>query len=511
LSSRLFLTPYGGVNSIGGNTFLIECGSSKIFLDFGLDFGKHRSYFDFPLNIPKTTSALVMAGVLPRICSHDGRRFFEYCEIERGEGGREWKVIEKPPEENFSVIVSHAHMDHVGNSIFLPSSVPIWLSTFSKIYLTARYTVKRGGTLSRLALSNKAKVGESGLEKPNFEILRNDYRVFRNLAPFKVQDFIVEPYAVDHSIPGAFGFILRAGGFTVGYSGDFRMHGVAKDFSKAFVEKLSGERLDYFLCEGTNLGLNQVREESEVESSVEHAIKRFFDCGGEHAIVILSQTNVDRVSKMYGVARRLNLNLYLSDEIFLLTYYILASELRERIISPLPALLKDPSLEKRAEELWPGSGEVKSYGVLVGKDRTLVNKRLKELAEKLSLNCVSEEDFSRIPSRSLILLHGQPSLLDKRFSKNSMLIVSTSEHEDEEALYELDRFINQAMLLGVPMLRVHSSGHVSVVDLIEVIGKVRPKNLIPIHTLYQNFFKSYFERVYGVNVILPKEGQTIAL
>ncbi len=512
MSPNVFLIPYGGVGRIGGNTFLIEDGSSKIFLDFGLDFGKYRLYYDFPLNVPKTTLELLITGVLPKIYSHEGRQFFEYCEVEKGNGrGRGWTVIEKQPKEQFSVIISHAHLDHIGNSIFLPSSVPIYLSTFSKIsfltfFLSHLFIGKSGSLVDKLAISYNAKERIKSLERPEFDVLRNKYIIFRNNIPFKVDDVFVEPYAVDHSIPGSFGFIVKTSDHTMAYSGDFRVHGVVKDFSNNFIERLSSERIDYFLCEGTNLGLNPVRSEEEVVSSTMSVLKKFFDHGGEHALVILSHTNVDRISEMYGISRRLGLNFYVSGTIFLLLYYILTSELKERIRSPLPALVRDPKIDRTIQEFWPGSSEVSSFGVLA-KD----NPKLIKLAEKLSLNVADENDFSTVPKKSILLLNSLPSILSKKFVKNSLFIISTTEHEDEEDLYDLNRFVNQAMLLGVPLLRIHSSGHVNVIELIEVIKRVRPKNLIPIHTLYPNFFKSYFEKILDVNVILPTEGNPIKL
>lgn len=503
----MFLTPYGGVNRIGGNIFLIEDGSSKIFLDFGLDFGKYKSYYDFPLNVPRTTSELLTTGILPKIYSCAGKQIFEYCELERNSSkDKKWNIVEKQPNEPFSVIISHAHLDHIGNSIFLPSSVPICLSTFSKISFLTRFFIGKGGTLNdKLAISYNAKEKIKSLERPEFEVFRNNYAIFRNNVPFKACDLLVEPYAVDHSIPGAFGFLVRTSDYAIAYSGDFRMHGVVKEFSTKFIEKLSNERLDYFLCEGTNLGLNPVRSEEEVVSSTELVLKKFFEHDGEHALVILSQTNIDRISEMYGIARRFGLNFYISDTIFLLIYYILSSELKERIKSPLPAIVKDPKIDRMVKEFWPGSNEVKSFGV-IAKDKKLI-----KLAEKLSINIADENDFSTVPPKSIILLHNLYSMLSKRFMKNSIFIVSTTEHEDEEDLYDLNRFVNQAMLLGIPLLRIHSSGHVNVVELIEAIKRVRPKNLIPIHTLYQNFFKSYFERILDINVILPVEAQPIKL
>ena len=40
------LTFYGGVNEIGGNKILLQDKDTKVFLDFGMSFGKRGDYFD---------------------------------------------------------------------------------------------------------------------------------------------------------------------------------------------------------------------------------------------------------------------------------------------------------------------------------------------------------------------------------------------------------------------------------------------------------------------------------
>ncbi len=40
------LTPYGGVNEIGGNKILVEDRSTRVFLDFGMSFSLANQFFD---------------------------------------------------------------------------------------------------------------------------------------------------------------------------------------------------------------------------------------------------------------------------------------------------------------------------------------------------------------------------------------------------------------------------------------------------------------------------------
>ena len=61
------LTFYGGINEIGGNKFLLEDGSSRVFLDFGKNFGREKQYFDEPWIRPQREEHLLALGILPNL------------------------------------------------------------------------------------------------------------------------------------------------------------------------------------------------------------------------------------------------------------------------------------------------------------------------------------------------------------------------------------------------------------------------------------------------------------
>ena len=51
------LTFYGSVNKIGGNKILLQDKDTKVFLDFGMSFGKRSDYFDTFMG-PRTATGL---------------------------------------------------------------------------------------------------------------------------------------------------------------------------------------------------------------------------------------------------------------------------------------------------------------------------------------------------------------------------------------------------------------------------------------------------------------------
>jgi ribonuclease J len=89
--------------------------------------------------------------------------------------------------------------------------------------------------------------------------------------------------------------------------------------------------------------------------------------------------------------------------------------------------------------------------------------------------------------------------------KNVEYIYSFSEHflEGEENEDECIVLENWMKHFGVRFHKAHCSGHISRNELIEVVKRINPKILIPIHTQKAEGFKGFH-----VNVKIPeKEGR----
>ena len=119
----MILTPYGGVNEIGGNCFLLESPESSILLDFGRSFKQESIYFAGYLQ-PRTSQGLtdfLEFNTIPRIQGL-------YDDFFNIDFGTERKDID-------GVFLSHAHMDHYGNLNLLHKSIPVYMGETAKLII----------------------------------------------------------------------------------------------------------------------------------------------------------------------------------------------------------------------------------------------------------------------------------------------------------------------------------------------------------------------------------------
>ncbi len=116
----------------------------------------------------------------------------------------------------------------------------------------------------------------------------------------KVGSLEVEPIHVDHSVPGAYGFIIHTTEGAVIYSGDFRIHGTKSEMTRDFVKAAAENKPIAMLCEGTNLIGADFSTEHEVNEKINKVV------GTTQNLVLASfrHTDVDRTRTLFEVAKR---------------------------------------------------------------------------------------------------------------------------------------------------------------------------------------------------------------
>ena len=135
------------------------------------------------------------------------------------------------------VFLSHAHFDHVEHIPFIDPIISVCMGVGTKLFMES---MEETGYF--------ADYGEHPCNK------------FRTGHKIKVCNLTVEPIAVDHSIPAAYGFIIHTSEGAVVYTGDLRRHGPRKDLTENFLAKAKEVEPIALICEGTRMAIKETRQ-----------------------------------------------------------------------------------------------------------------------------------------------------------------------------------------------------------------------------------------------------------
>jgi mRNA degradation ribonuclease J1/J2 len=105
-------------------------------------------------------------------------------------------------------------------------------------------------------------------------------------------------------------------------------------------------------------------------------------------------------------------------------------------------------------------------------------------------NVVDAQEVKQLQS-NIILATGfsdLKELVDMSPESGSNFILSTSEPFNEEMEIEYDKLVNWLDHFGLPMFHVHCSGHIMPTEARQVIAKITPRKLFPIHTEHPELF-----------------------
>jgi len=174
------------------------------------------------------------------------------------------------------VLFTHGHFDHVGGIPFLRPDMLHFMHPLTKMllyawqhtsYVTANQFVDSYLTMAR---SPKSHGKEKFVRSEEAKIPR-DILTFESETPFKIGDITITPYLVDHSVPGACGFILETSEGAIAISGDLRLRGRRREDTDRFFK--AARDVDYFLIEGSLLHFDHYGTEDDVIDVVSQLMK----------------------------------------------------------------------------------------------------------------------------------------------------------------------------------------------------------------------------------------------
>jgi ribonuclease J len=444
---RPTVTFLGGVREIGGNKILIEDGPDRILFDFGPSFSPRVEEFYADFLQPRSASPvqdLLEFDLLPRIEGLYSRAALADSDLPY-----------RAPEIH-GLFVSHAHADHAGHLRLVDPEVPVYV----------------GAGTRRL-------LGAIEASSPSMRYGEHDWRVFEDRQPIRIGRLEVIPYPVDHSVPFAYGFLVRTSEGTIAYTGDFRQHGPRAADSLAFLDAVRRESPEALLIEGTRAGPDPRANLSE--AGVRDGVDRILEGSRSLALACTYPRDIDRLTTLYRAARAADRTLLVSTR----TAHLLVE------VAPLfPA------------------GAVPVPGAAPGISVYARKKRLSYRWERPLLEeALGAEEVRSHGARYLLaldLLHF-PELIDLRPPRGSPFVHSMSEPFSEDDVD--DRVLhNWLEHFGLAFHQMHASGHASGPELLEIVRATGAKGVFPIHTEHPEAFLGA-----GAPVRLPELGTAYRL
>jgi ribonuclease J len=488
VTGKAKLSFYGGVEEIGGNKFLLETDRTRVFLDFGMSFGKFGEYFSEFLR-PRKLNGMGdywALGLMPEL---EGLYRNDYL-VHMGKA-KQARAID-------GVIISHAHMDHIGDMAFLRPDIPIIASQPSFGIMRALEETQSSGPKEYLSIfpsfqvgvgangqPKKLRSGDAGME----EVPRET--VTFGASPGGVGDIQVQGVAEDHSLPGASGILIEASTTRIAYTGDFRFHGRHGKKSWGFVDAARAFEPDYLLIEGTRVDSEGGVTEAEVAAQVQREVE---DTAGL-VVVNWPVRDTDRLLTFLEATRRAGRKLCISTK-----QAFFLQQLREAGEEEMPSF-DDPSLRvfvpRKGWGLWGRPGVDRDFALSDYKkwERELIDHP----------NSVTAEDIREAPSEYVVRVDffELTALIDLQPPPGSRYIRSITEPFDEEMEFDKKRVDNWLQLFGLyPYLQTHASGHASGPELWKAIAQIAPRCVIPIHTEHHELFEKNLEPL-GVAVQKP--------
>jgi len=511
------ITIYDGADTIGGNKIHIEENGNGLFLDFGMNFAKYSKYYEEYLSERPARGIydLWHLNLIPKL------NIYRKDLIPK-----DLNITQYPKIPINAVLISHAHLDHVGNIAILNEEIPVVGSPITITILKALrdtsisnhlgmdlpyYNVKKPKDENGYVLeSDKSRktpyfsrqiiLTEDNNNVREFAFYRpgqNSSSRVKRIEPNDVKTlneedlgFEIKAFNIDHSIYGAVGYIVE-GDVSLAYTGDFRCHGKNGCETKKFIKE--AKNASVLITEGTRVNRNN--DVNITEKDVYNNALKIVENAKGLVIADFSPRNFERLEIFKEIAKKTG---------------------RELVITT-----------KDAYFLWALK---KVAGINIIDENVKIYTKLQSSQQKWEekiLNLYDEHSISPFEIRNnqenyilCFSFYDMPHLLDVN-PDGGVYIYSSSEAFGEEQEFSFLRLWKWLEYFGFEIYgfkvneygrpifdkTLHTSGHISKEELRKVIEKIDPDYIIPVHTENPELFKWAF----GDNVLLLKNGESLKL
>ena len=398
------------------------------------------------------------------------------------------------------VLLSHAHADHSSYIHHLREDIPIYCSEETNAILKALNDTASTSfsDLTELTPSFETYVTKQGKisrktkrTHPDMAIPR-PFNLFKFGEKFTIDGIEIIPFNVDHSLPGATGYIIHTSSGTLVYTGDFSFHGRRGKKTEEFMEACKEAKPDVLIIEGTRVDEESSRKEVDLEDDVSAIATK------SKGLTVCNWPvrDNDRMISFLNSAKRTDKTLTIS-----LKQAYLIEQLNRCEGSTAPKL-DDENLCLYALR--------KSWG-LVGSDweKRLISQDYDKWESAYLNNAICYKDVLADQSKFMFFCTNfdLKELINIKPAEGSVYIKSVCEPFDTEMEIDWQRVENWINHFGMDLNTTHVSGHASGPQLKKFVEHVSPKMVIPVHTENAKIYGVWRDNVH----LLKKVGESFEI
>jgi ribonuclease J len=334
-----------------------------------------------------------------------------------------------------AIYITHMHLDHLGALSNIPEKTTVHLPNLP-IYEDMEE--KWGTSPTWLSL-----------------IPRKYYVELKELKPYQIDENNVTAIPVSHSAFPAYALLYAGKKKTILYTGDFRTESYLNQ--DKFIDLKGGKdllgylkenpdiKIDTLIIEGTNIGSTRLPITPKDAANIIKKIASSY----KTIIATLHALDLECAYILLKLSKKFNLNCYI------------ASARIAKLLEKVPQLPITPKLiESYVDYLTPS-------------------------LEKITLEDIEEKALIIVSYREIVDFLKDLSTATTAI-KNSVAIISEPEPDIEEAS-EYRVIANWLSRMGIQTYRIRASGHYYPYQLKTIIQTIKPKEIIPIHTLYPEY------------------------
>jgi len=379
------------------------------------------------------------------------------------------------------------------------------------------------------------------------------YRTFNTASEGQIKGIRYKLIPVGHSVPGACSVLLTLpDGKRILYTGDVRFHGAGEVSIDDYVRSI-GDSVDALIIEGTRVGSDEVLTENDVGEDISA------DIGRSEGLVLINfgWKDLTRFNTIHQAAKENGRALVITPKLAYLLY-----EMHTNFPAEYPDPRTQPKLKvyiKREGDLLFSKADYDKYkmGYLNyhGRNIAQADRNIVRVAERLGVGGDPNNPKNPLPSTS----EGEPYdykelyslathhldngvrayqvrqkpeeyvLMFSYWDTNELFdltplennyktryISASTEPFSEEMEIDEEKMVNWLDFFNINydyetknkqkiFVRRHVSGHASKPELKELIERINPTKIIPVHTEHCELFQGMFEG----KIVLPKYAQPI--